>query len=75
MDASQVLADVQLALSLGNMAVQLGEEAAPFLLNAYNIAFNNKVLTDDERAVMQSQEAAMRTRVDAAIAADALATD
>lgn len=75
MDAATILADVQLALSLGNMAIQLGENSAPFLINAYNIAFNNKVLTDDERADMVAKETAYRARVDAAIAADDVATD
>jgi hypothetical protein len=70
MDPATILSDVQLAISLGKMAVDLGEEAAPFLINAYNIAFGDKVLTADDRASMQAQEAQMRARIDAAIAAD-----
>lgn len=75
MDPTAILADVQLALSLGKMAVDLGETSAPFLINAYNIAFNNKILTDDERQAMRDQETAMRARIDAVIAADDVATD
>lgn len=74
MDPATILADVQLALSLGKMAYQLEQDAAPFLLNAYNIAFENKVLTPDERQAMRDQEASMRASIDAVIAADDAAT-
>lgn len=74
MDPASILADVQLALTLGKMAIDLGEEAGPFLVNAYQIAFNNKTLTAAERQSMRDQETAMRARVDAVIAADDAAT-
>ncbi len=70
MDPATILADVQLALSLGKMAIDLGREAGPFLVNAYEIAFQNKALTDSERAAMVAQEASMRRDIDAAIATD-----
>jgi hypothetical protein len=69
-DPAAVLADVQLAISLGKMAFELGQEAGPFLINAYDIAFENKVLTADERNAMRAQEASMRADIDATIAAD-----
>jgi hypothetical protein len=74
MDPASILADVQLALQLGNLALQLGQEAGPFLINAYDIAFNNKVLTADDRTAMQAKEASMRADIDAVIAADGTAT-
>lgn len=70
MDPATILADVQLAISVGKMAVELGQEAAPFLINAYDIAFENKVMTSDERAALRAKEADMRSQIDAAIAAD-----
>jgi hypothetical protein len=70
MDPATILADVQLALAVGKLAVQLGQDAAPFLINAYNIVVNDKVLTDDERAAMKAQEAQFRADIDAQIAAD-----
>lgn len=70
MDPAAILADVQLALSLGKMAFELGQEAGPFLINAYQIAFENKVLTVDERTAMVAQENKMRSDIDAVIAAD-----
>ena len=70
MDPATILADVQLAVSIGKMAVQLGQDAAPFLINAYDIAFENKTLTADERQTMRDQEASMRASIDATIAAD-----
>lgn len=70
MDPATILADVQLALSLGKMALELGQEAGPYLVNAYQIAFENKVLTVDERAAMRAQENQWRSDIDAQIAAE-----
>lgn len=70
MDPATVLADVQLALTLGKLAVQFGQEAGPFLITAYNIAFNDKVLTDDERTLMKQQADEFRKDIAAAVAAD-----
>lgn len=70
MDPATILADVQLAISIGKMAVDLGEEAAPYLINAYKIAFQDKTLTADDRQAMRDQETAMRARIDSVIAAD-----
>lgn len=75
MDPLTILADVQLALSLGKMAVDLEQQAAPFLTKAYDIAFGHKTLTDAERQDMRDQEAAMRQQIDAAIADDDASTD
>lgn len=70
MDAAAILADVQLALSLGKLAMDLGIEAKPYLVTAYDIAFKNKVLTAEERAAMRVQEISWRSDIDKAIAAD-----
>lgn len=70
MDVAAILADVQLAISLGKLAVQIGQDAKPFLLNAYNIAFGHKTLTPEERQAMRDHEASLRGRIDAVIAAD-----
>lgn len=70
MDPVSILADVQLAISVGKLALELGQEAGPYLINAYNIAFGTKVLTPDERAGMRAQETEMRGRIDDVIAAD-----
>lgn len=75
MDPATVLADVQLAVSLAKMAIDLGRDVAPYVTRAYQIAFENKALTDTERQVMTDQETAMRGEIDAIIAADAAATD
>jgi hypothetical protein len=74
MDPATLLADVQLALSLGKMAFDLGQEAGPYLVNAYQIAFGNKVLTAAERTAMQTQETQWRADIDAQIAADDAST-
>lgn len=70
MDPVAILADVQLALSLGRMAYQLEQDAQPFVLKAWQIAFGHKTLTAAERREMKDQEAALRAQIDAVIAAD-----
>lgn len=75
LDLATIMADVQLAVQAGKLAIDLGESAAPYLMTAYNIMFKNKMLTPEERQALRDQEAAMRARVDAVIAADDGATD
>ncbi|MCK1577772.1 hypothetical protein [Bradyrhizobium sp. 174] len=75
MDPATILADVQIALQVGKMAYDLGKESAPFLIKAYQIAFENKVLTAEERAALKAQEDAYRAEIAAAVAADAAAAD
>ena len=75
MDPATILADVQLALTLGKLAYELEQDAAPFLINAYNIAFGNKALTDAERQKMRDDETRMRKQIDDVIAADDAAGD
>lgn len=70
MDPLVILADVQLAVKLAKMAYDLGKEAAPYVKTAYQILFENKVLTTDERKAMTDQEAAWRTEIDQIIADD-----
>lgn len=75
MDPLTVLEDVRLALSLGKMALDIEQQAAPFLTKAYDIAFGHKTLTDAERQDMRDQEASMRAQIDAVIAADDASDD
>ncbi|MGR4927257.1 hypothetical protein ACIPUD_10670 [Bradyrhizobium sp. CAR08] len=75
MDPATILADVQIALQVGKMAYDLGKESAPFLIKAYQIAFENKVLTAEERAALKAQEDTYRAEIAAAVAADAAAAD
>lgn len=70
MNPAAILADVQLAISLGKLAVELGQEAGPYLINAYNIAFGHKTLSAEERQKMRDDEAALRAQIDAVVAAD-----
>lgn len=74
MDPATILADVQLAIGVGKMAYDLGKDAGPFLLKAYQIVFENKVLTVEERGALRAQEDLFRADIAAAIAADAAAS-
>lgn len=70
MDPASILLDVQIAISVAKAAYELGQDARPFILAAYQIAFGHKTLTDAERKAMQDQEIALRKQIDAAIADD-----
>lgn len=70
MDLAAILADVQLAVSLGKLAIQVGEDAAPYVERAYQILFEQKTLTDEERQSIKDQENSWRTNIDAAITKD-----
>lgn len=75
MDPASILADVSLAIKLAKMAYDLGKDVIPYVKTAYEIAFQNKVLTADERETMAKQELEWRAEIDAIIANDDLATD
>lgn len=70
MDLAAILADVQIAISIAKLAYQLGQDAGPYIDRAYKILFEQKTLSDEERADMMSQEAQWRKEIDDAIAAD-----
>lgn len=75
MDPATILADVQLAISLAKTAYNLGKDMAPYVITAYQIVFENKVLTAVERQTMTDQEVTWRAEIDARIAEDDAATD
>lgn len=75
MEPVEILADVQLAIKLAKMAYDLGKDMYPYVKTAYEIMFENKVLTVDEREAMIKQEKEWRSNIDARIAEDDAATD
>lgn len=75
MDPVAILADVQLAIKLAKMAYDIGVDAAPYIKTAYQIMFENKVLTTEERQAMRNQEIAWRQNIDNKIAEDDIAAD
>lgn len=75
MDPVTILANVSLAIKLAKMAYDLGKDVYPFLKTAYEIMFQNKVLTAEERETMEKQEVQWRAEIDAKIAEDEAATD
>ena len=75
MNAEAILASVGLAIKLAKMAYDLGKDAAPFMITAYEIMFKNKVLTVEERVAMEKQEREWRADIDRVIAEDDAATD
>lgn len=60
MDPATILADVQIVISLARLAIQVGQDAAPFVISAYNIAVKGVALTDDERLAMNAKETELR---------------
>lgn len=75
MDPLTIISNITLAIKLAKMAYDLGQDAAPFVKVAYDIAVNKKVLTVEEHKSMVEQEAAWRAEIDAIIAADDEVTD
>lgn len=65
MDFAATLADAEAVISLGKLAIQVGEDAAPFVQSAVSI-LQGTPLTDDQRATLGMQEAALRAKLDAA---------
>lgn len=70
MDAATILADAQIVISLGKLAIEVGEDAAPFVVRAYNIVVKGETLTDQERADMLAKEGALRAQLQAPLPAD-----
>lgn len=65
MDLATILADAQIIITLGKLAVQVGMDAAPYIEQAYDIVVLKRPLSDaDRQAAMQKQaelEAAIAT--------------
>lgn len=65
MDAVTILADVTAVLQVGNLLVQTGAEAAPYLIQAYDIAIGKTTLTAAQRAALDAQIASLSAQLDA----------
>lgn len=75
MDPATIISNVQLAIKLAKLAYDLGKDMYPYVKTAYEIIFQNKVLTPEERQAMIDQEVIWRAEIDAVIAEDDKATD
>lgn len=75
MDPVIIMADVQLAIKLAKMAYDAGIDMYPYVKTAYQIMFENKVLTAEERQTMTDQETAWRKNIADQVAQDDAATD
>lgn len=72
MNPIAILADVQAVIGVANIAIQVGEDAVPYITQAYDILFNGATLTADQRAALVAQEQALTAQLNApSIAADA----
>lgn len=63
MDLETIIADATVLISLGKFALEVGQDAKPFLVDAYDILINKKVLTDAERSDMLAREASLRSEL------------
>lgn len=59
-----------MVIGLAKLAYQVEQDAQPYVIRAWQILFENKALTEQERADMAAQEVAWRSDIDAAIAKD-----
>lgn len=75
MDPVTVMADVQLAIKLAKMAYDAGVDMYPYVKTAYQIMFENKVLTTEERQTITNQEIAWRKDIATQVTEDDTAVD
>lgn len=66
MDPATILADVTAILSVGNLAVQAAEDAAPYVIQAWNLVTTGTALSAADRATLVAQEAALTAQLNAA---------
>lgn len=71
MDPLSIIAEVQFIIGMAKLAYEVEQDAEPFVVRAWQLLFENKPLTDQERADMAALEAAWRNDIDAVIAKDA----
>jgi hypothetical protein len=69
MNPATILADVQSILQIGNIALQLGEDVAPFITQIKS-AVSGVGLTDAQRAALLQQEATIRAALQAPLPAE-----
>lgn len=69
MSVDEIISAIKIALSAAQAAYELGQDAGPFIKNAYDI-MNGKTLTADERAELLAKEQALRNRLQAPITDD-----
>lgn len=65
MDPATILADVTVALNIGNLLLNTVEQAVPWFVQAYQIATGALVLTDAQRQANIAVEAALTARLNA----------
>ena len=70
MDPLSIIAEAQIVIGMAKLAIQVGQDAAPYIERAFGILAENKPLTDQERADMATQEVQWRKEIDDAISSD-----
>lgn len=75
MDPLSIVAEAQIIIAMAKLAYQVGQDAAPYVERAWKLLFENKSLTEQERADMAAQETAWRSDIDKAITADDASPD
>lgn len=70
MDLAAIVADAQIVIALGRLAIQVGQDAAPFVMQAYEILVNGKTLSEQERAALADKEKSLRDQLQTPVPAD-----
>lgn len=63
MDPATILADVTVALNIGNLLLNAGEQAIPWFVQAYQIATGATVLTAAQRQANLAAEAQLTSEL------------
>lgn len=65
MDLETILADVRLIATVGQLAISVGVDAAPFITQVYNSVTGKSTLSDADRADLLEREKGLRARLQA----------
>lgn len=63
MDLATILADAQIIISLGKLAVQVGMDAAPYIEQAYDIVVLKRALSDADRQAAIAKQAEFEAQI------------
>ena len=70
MDPATLLADLNVVVSVGKLALSLGVDVAPYFMQVYNIVVKGETLSDDDRAKLIEDEKGLRARLQLPLPAD-----
>lgn len=63
MDMATIMADAEIIISLGKLAIQIGEDAAPYIEQAYDILVLKRSLSDADRQAAVAKQTELEAQI------------